>query len=282
MRLVYVLLSPTFGMHQYTADLANRMAAAGHEVHLITTAGFPRDRYGAGIVLHMPVTTRDTGFSPAGLRWGQARAALQAILQSEPQIVHFTGPHLWNVPIVRALQDCGIPVVHTIHDLDPHRGAAYGSLLYIWNGLIVRSAQHVLVHGERYRERLIAGGLAADRVTYTPLLHLFVGSARLAPDLAPAASDVEYQPWALFFGRLERYKGVDYLLTASAMLNGVGESGPRVVIAGPGRLAPLWAGASPDPAEQAAVLALVEAGRDRLLGWRAARWPELERFFVAS
>ena len=27
MRVCYVLLSPTFGMHQYTADLANRMAA---------------------------------------------------------------------------------------------------------------------------------------------------------------------------------------------------------------------------------------------------------------
>ncbi len=35
------------------------------------------------------------------------------------------------------------------------------------------------------------------------------------------------------------------MLTASAMLNGAGESGPRVVIAGPGRLAPLWAGPLP-------------------------------------
>ena len=26
MRICYVLLSPTFGMHQYTADLANRLA----------------------------------------------------------------------------------------------------------------------------------------------------------------------------------------------------------------------------------------------------------------
>jgi hypothetical protein len=32
MRLVYALLSPTFGMHQYTADLANRMAQASGDV----------------------------------------------------------------------------------------------------------------------------------------------------------------------------------------------------------------------------------------------------------
>lgn len=45
MRIVYVLLSPTFGMHQYTADLANRMAEQGHAVVLVTTTTFARDRY---------------------------------------------------------------------------------------------------------------------------------------------------------------------------------------------------------------------------------------------
>ncbi len=45
------------------------------------------------------------------------------------------------------------------------------------------------------------------------------------------------------------------------------------------RLAPLWAGASPDPDEQASVLALVEEGRDRLRRWREEGWPELEGFF---
>jgi mannitol-1-phosphate/altronate dehydrogenase len=45
-----------------------------------------------------------------------------------------------------------------------------------------------------------------------------------------------------------------------------------------GRLTPLWAGASPDPREQASVLALVEEGRDRLRRWREEGWPELEEF----
>jgi mannitol-1-phosphate 5-dehydrogenase len=47
-----------------------------------------------------------------------------------------------------------------------------------------------------------------------------------------------------------------------------------------GRLAPLWAaGTSPDPQEKESVLALVEEGRRRLRRWRAAGWPDLERFF---
>ena len=63
MRLCYVLLSPTFGMHQYTADIANRMANAGHEVHLVTTRRYPPDRYAPGVTVHTPVGERNTGLS---------------------------------------------------------------------------------------------------------------------------------------------------------------------------------------------------------------------------
>ena len=58
MRICYVLLSPTFGMHQYTADLANRMAQADHQVHLVTTRHYPRDRYLPAVIPHTPVATR--------------------------------------------------------------------------------------------------------------------------------------------------------------------------------------------------------------------------------
>ena len=251
MRICYVLLSPTFGMHQYTADLANRMALVGHpdpvQVHLVTTTRVPRCRYAPDVAIHTPVQTTNTGFSPQALRPSAIRHSLFAIRNLDPDVVHFTGPHLWNVPLVRSLAAQGIPVVHTLHDLDPHRGAHYGVLLRLWNWLILRSADHILVHGQTYRERLLAMGLPPDRVTWTPLLHLFLGGTRLeaTSDLATASSDpaasVEYQPWALFFGRLERYKGLDHLLTACAMMDGNGARSPRVVLAGPGDLASLWA-----------------------------------------
>jgi glycosyltransferase involved in cell wall biosynthesis len=57
---------------------------------------------------------------------------------------------------------------------------------------------------------------------------------------------VSYEPFALFFGRLERYKGIDYLLTACAELaSAEGGSQAQLVLAGPGNLAGLWAGEVP-------------------------------------
>lgn len=304
MRLIYLLLSPTFGMHQYTADLANRLAAEpGLEVHLVTTATLPRDRYSPAVRIHTPVATRTTGFSTEGLDLPALRRVLKTVDQiaegrgaedrgaegqrsegqrsegrrtegqrsegqrSEeqqaagsrqqepnsvsssppfppfptfpPPVIHFPAVHLWNVFLVTALRRRGYRVIHTLHDLDPHSGVRFGPLIRLWNRLIVRSVDHVLVHGQVYRQRLLQQGVAPPRVTAVPLLHLFLSHA--AGDAADALGpdDVTYEPWALFFGRLERYKGVGTLLEADALASRAGEP-LRLLLAGSGDLASLW------------------------------------------
>ena len=62
---------------------------------------------------------------------------------------------------MRSLTTARIPVVHTLHDLDPHVGTRFGFLLKSWNQMVANGAHHLLVHGQIYRERLIAAGLPA-------------------------------------------------------------------------------------------------------------------------
>ncbi len=232
MRIVYVLLSPTFGMHQYTADLANRMAQQGHNATLVTTTTYVRDRYSPAVQVVTPVTTRGTGFAPEALRVGQYRQVTKAIGALRPEAVHVTGVHLWNVPLVRWLRRQGIPVVHTLHDLDPHTGVRFGWLIRLWNRLIIRSADHLLVHGQVYARRLLAGGCDPGGVTYLPLLHLFLSSDGFA---SLDMDEVNYGNWGLFFGRLERYKGVAQLIEAERMLPKP-RTGVNLVLAGSGVL----------------------------------------------
>lgn len=256
MRLCYVLLSPTFGMHQYTADLANRMAAGereggpAFEVHLVTTRNYPADRYSPAVRVHTPVDTRDTGYSLGGIAHSgpTIRQALATIRGIEPDLVHLTGPHLGNLAVLAALRRAGVPAAHTLHDLDPHFGTVYGPLLYFWNRAVLALADQILVHGVRYQTRLVKMGLDAERVICAPLLHLFLGHTRLA-EVEPLARQVRYEPCVLFFGRLERYKGVDHLLTAWAMVAGEEAKERRLVLAGPGDLEKVWAGPMPPRVE---------------------------------
>lgn len=230
MILCYVLPSPTWGMHQYTADLAGRMAQAGHQVHVVTTRRAPLERYGPGVTLHTPIGTRSSGFGPDALRPRDYARLGRAVVQLAPDLVHITGPHLWNPGLLRSLRRAGVPTVHTLHDLHPHRGAVYGRLLYLWNRQVRDAADGLLVHGERYRQELLGQGAPPSRVACTPLTHLFLSQQQEAA-LRRSPPEVTCEPWALFLGRLEAYKGLDVLVEAARRM-GQG----RVVIAGPGSL----------------------------------------------
>lgn len=248
MRICYVLLSPTFGMHQYTADLANRMVGFGHDVHLVTTIRYPGHRYVPAVTAHTPVDTKSSGFSPDALQPAAVRRTVQMIEDLRPDVIHVTGPHIWSIPLLRGMRRASIPTVHTIHDLDPHEGLLYGLLLHAWNQGVLRLADHILVHGVRYGERLLGTGLPAERLTCTPLLHLFLGHTWLG-EVEHLAETVQYEPYVLFFGRLERYKGVDHLLAAWAMVDGTARSDARLILAGMGDLDRLWPGPLPPRVE---------------------------------
>jgi alpha-maltose-1-phosphate synthase len=238
MRLVYVLLSPTAGMHQYTADLANR-SARSFEVHLVTTDGFPRDRYGPKVAVHTPVHFASTGLSWDFLNLADLARLRTTLAKLQPDMVHITGPHLWNAVAVRWLRRKGVPVVHTIHDLEPHPGTRMGKLLGLWNRSVIRASSLVLVHAEKHRRYLLREGVDAASVACLPLLHLFVSYDRLAAlDAQPVY--VRSEPEVLFFGRLEPYKGLDTLLKAHRLLlrraSEEHRAAPRLAIAGEGKL----------------------------------------------
>ncbi|MBN1875708.1 MAG: glycosyltransferase family 4 protein [Anaerolineae bacterium] len=244
MRICYTLLSPAFEMHQYTADLANRMSQAGHDIHLITSSYAPLDRYIPAITVHTPVDTAGTESLLANLKLVGRRKVEKTILEIDPDLVHFSGPHIWNLSLMRKLKARGFPVIHTLHMVDPPWGSNYGAVIRLWNSQVVRTADHILIHGQTFMQRLLDMGVPRERVTSTPLLHLFIGGSWLGgfPDLA---ASVEYQPWALFFGRLKPYKGVEYLISACAMMKTDKSFPGRVVIAGFGDLSQFWGGSLP-------------------------------------
>ena len=238
MRIIYVLLSPTPGMHQYTGDLAAQMVRAGHDVHVVTTSQAPRACYPAQVGLHTPVHQRSTGFTPEGLRGRGLRHAYASIVALQPDLVHFGGVHLWNPLLMLALRRSGFPVVHTLHDLDPHPGVRNGALIRQWNRTVIKWSDGIVVHGMRYRDRLLTMGRQPSTVLATPLLHSFL-TAEEHEGIEEHMPPARFAPWSLFFGRFERYKGLDVLLNAQRILTGMSLK-HGLVVAGGGSLGEVW------------------------------------------
>lgn len=241
-------------MHQYAADLANHQVGAfdGESARAEVTAVVPRrallDRYAPHVKVQAAADISGTGLQRSNLSVRGLHAVYRAITASRPDVVHFTGPHIWNPLLLWQLRRARIPTVHTVHDLDPHSGSGYGRALYAWNNAILDQAGHILVHGQIYRARLLVRGLPAHTVSYTPLLHLFTSyESELALRRQPVTA--RYEPFALFFARLEAYKGVDVLVEAMRQLHMARRTSLRAIIAGKGDLAALQRNDLPDNVE---------------------------------
>src|SRR3954447_25477228 len=133
--------------------------------------------------------------------------------QGERGVVHFQ----WlPIPVLdrRLTRLFGRPRVLTAHDLAP-RGAG-AVTLRAWSALLA-DMDAVVVHSQAGRERLVAQGLAAERVRLIP--HgAFEHLAEPGDDavLDRAAGDLNGHRVVLFFGLLRPYKGLDTLVEAFA------------------------------------------------------------------
>jgi glycosyltransferase involved in cell wall biosynthesis len=80
-------------------------------------------------------------------------------------------------------------------------------------------------------------------VLATPLLHSFLAAEEHAR-LVAQKPEPQFEPWALLFGRFERYKGIDVLLHAQRML-AAQKRNANVVLAGGGDFRAVWPHALP-------------------------------------
>jgi glycosyltransferase involved in cell wall biosynthesis len=206
----------------------------------VTPRTAPVDRYGGDIELIRAVSCRTTGFAREGLDRRGYCAARDALLDAAGDgPVHFTGVHLWNLPLARGLMRRGIPVIHTLHDLAPHSDARRRWLIRLWNRWLIASGVTLLVHAECYGRELAGRGVPETRVRVAPLTHGFLGPAadaqaeqRIAAMRAAGGS----RSVVLFFGRVEQYKGAHTLIEAWRIALALGLRRGELIVAG--RVAP--------------------------------------------
>jgi glycosyltransferase involved in cell wall biosynthesis len=218
------------------AEYASRLAlalSATHEVLLVLRSSNSRDELPDDLRAPLEQEVSVRSFDIPRFRdprlVGRILAMSRILRDFSPDILHVQEAHValngWPILTLRRR----VPVVLTVHDHVPHSGVfTTGS----WRWPIVQwlrwKADRVIVHGPRMRSELaeLSGRRAAERIDVIP--HGILGRSGIDDD----GSRCEPGTF-LFFGRIEAYKGLRYLLDACDALRSRGHVF-RLVVAGTG------------------------------------------------
>lgn len=133
---------------------------------------------------------------------GELLRIISLIRRERFDALYFESLHVWNVPCM-LLKRRDTSVIHVIHEVVPHEGDRSEGLVDLMNRLICRRADMVVLRSDRFvpllRERY---GVSPERSCALELWRRF-------PPYTPPATGA---PHALFFGRLNPYKGLGNLV----------------------------------------------------------------------
>ena len=154
------------------------------------------------------------------------RRLVRQIESIRPDVVHVTGYYPWLVFGLRRLSR--FPLVLTVHDPEKHSGDIENRRVpgsYEW---FYRYVTRTVVMGEEMKKAVV-GGKAVDRSSVDVILH---GNYHDFLRWADPAVE-EQENTVLFFGRIWKYKGLEYLVDAEPAVRKEIPS-VRFVIAGKG------------------------------------------------
>jgi glycosyltransferase involved in cell wall biosynthesis len=142
--------------------------------------------------------------------------------------IHCGAAYPWAILGVQWAKYKKIPVLLSIHDPEPHPGSLWNTLASYLKIPTMLGATAIHLYSKCFIESVIRQGVTANRIYCIPHGSMAERFVRYKD------FDLPRERVALFFGRLEPYKGLDLLLEAGLRLKG----DIKIIIAGPGNVPP--------------------------------------------
>ncbi len=218
MRVVFLLS----GFLHYTSELANALVAEGHDVTIIAPdsigdfvgsgTGDPKQDYrdilDERINLEWFHRPSDTNLATLGANIACIRRINSLLKQYRPDILHLMdcADYRIYIPATRCMRRC--PSVLTVHDASHHPGDLKNRMEFLRRPLR-RRADLVITLGDDIAKRLLEEG----DVTHDTLRTIPRGPYDMYKQWLTGKPVDEKS--VLLFGRVSRYKGLDYLIEAA-------------------------------------------------------------------
>jgi glycosyltransferase involved in cell wall biosynthesis len=194
--------------------------ATGTPAHVRKTAAAVRS-LGAGVSM----LEVDPGGAPQPIGWlGATARAFAALRTARADVVHVHG-HLAALAVLPAARALSIPVLVELHGVYVASQAGQPGARPLLSRLgaaaefpVLRRVDHVIAQARSMRDRIVAGGVDAERVT---VLYPGLRTAEFAdPSTVPAEIPglAAGRPVAMYVGSTHAYQGLDLLAAAQRRL----------------------------------------------------------------
>ena len=197
-------------------------------IRLFVPEQFQCENYSGRIVRYsLPKSGVQKGLAYCNPLW--ARQQFRAIAALRPDLLHLFNSEgypssYWWIRWARTQLD--IPTVVSVHDPEPHSGNLLAAALFRLGQKTIRLSSHVHIFSECFKPLCKQWGFDEEQTFVIPLC---TDVSNFTQYRFP---EVARENLALFFGRLEAYKGIPVLLDAAEYVRGK----LRIAIAGPGKL----------------------------------------------
>ncbi len=207
MRVVIV----AFAYMEYTIELANALVK-NEKVMLIIPESKSRDLLDLiDPRIEKVITPFPRLRNPMNLYW--VYRTVHKIQKFNPHIIHFQGGFLWYTVALPLLEN--YPLVTTIHDANIHSGDKPSQKIAFFqpNTLAASYSARVIVHGDQIKQNFLKlNPIDAEKVVIIPHGDFKIYNKWKKDDVQEDGNFI------LFFGRIWKYKGLEYLIQAAPQI----------------------------------------------------------------
>ena len=150
---------------------------------------------------HLIKCPRRPGIEKDTFNLKEIHSIIRWINKQHFDVIFFETLHIWNLPIMMRCHK-HTRIYQMIHDLIPHEGDKQAKAVHLMNKAVCKLADYIVLCNQKYISKVTEiYGVPTDHVCYVDMWRRF-----------PEYTQPHYTRHALFFGRMNPYKGVDNLL----------------------------------------------------------------------
>lgn len=132
----------------------------------------------------------------------QKKKIIDFIKEKNIDYIYFISKHTWNFFLIKSIKKLKIKIIHAFHDPVGHNGDKVSKSVLLYNKIVVKNINHAIVFSDGSYDDFVKYLKPKCKVNQLPFIQI----------KWPEYKETNFEKKnILFFGRLNKYKGIEFI-----------------------------------------------------------------------